>query len=153
VSRTPQQDIGDELEQDALTMANKVYPDASLTKGSGSLNQDGDIAGVPDMHVECKNSAKPGKGRSIAKADWIKIKNQARRRGLTPCHLGYDDDGEIVALIPWEDLLGFAKMCDLSDMVGVDSYQSRGTIFVVCPNCGAHVVEGEMGAHETHCNG
>ena len=107
MSRTPQQKIGDRLEQAALEAALDYHSDARLTKGSGSLNQDGDISGIGDLHVECKNSEAYGKGRSISKKDWAKIKKQARKRCQIPVHLGYDDDGEIVALIPWDDLVTY----------------------------------------------
>jgi hypothetical protein len=105
--RTSQQDTGDELEQEALRLAQEFFEDACLTKGSGCVNQDGDVANVPSLHVECKNSIKPGKGRSISKADWTSIKAKARKRVQVPIHLGFDDDREVVALIPWSDLLGF----------------------------------------------
>jgi len=103
--RTSQQDTGDELEQEALRIAKEFFDGACLTKGSGSVNQDGDVAGVPGLHVECKNSVKPGKGRSISKKDWNAIKAKARRRLLIPAHVGFDDDREIVVLVPFKDLL------------------------------------------------
>lgn len=106
MSRTKQQGIGDELEQAALKVAQEFFDGACLTRGSGCVDQDGDVAGVPGVHVECKNSNKPGKGRSISKADWQGIKAKARKRLLVPAHVGFDDDGEIVVLIPFKDLLG-----------------------------------------------
>lgn len=105
--RSPQQKTGDRLESDALAQARERFPDADLTRGSGNVNHDGDVVGVPELHVECKNSEVLGKGRSISKKDWLKTKEQAQRRCLTPAHLGYDDGGEIVALVPWRDLLAF----------------------------------------------
>jgi hypothetical protein len=107
VARTPQQKIGDRLEQKALTVCRDFFPDAKLAPGSGSLNGDGDILGIPHLFLECKNTATLGKGRSIGKQDWLKIKSQALRWHKVPVHLGLDDNDKVVALIPLQDLLGF----------------------------------------------
>lgn len=112
--RTKQQQIGDELEQVALQIAKAEFPEAALTKGSGCVDKDGDVAGVGPLFLECKNSRTPGKGRSISKGHWISIKSKARRLILTPVHLGFDDDGEVVALIPFKDLVAFVKGADTS---------------------------------------
>jgi hypothetical protein len=105
--RSPQQKIGDRLEQAVLKETKEWYPDADLTRGSGSTHGDGDIRGVPDLHIECKNSDKPGKGRSISKKDWLKIKSQADRRHNCPAHVGFDDDEELVVLVRYRDLLAY----------------------------------------------
>lgn len=107
--RTSQQDTGDELEQEVLRIVQEHFPDASLTKGSGSVNQDGDVQGLLGVHVECKNSTKPGKGRSISKKDWSSIKTKARRRLLIPAHVGFDDDREAVVLMPFKDFVALIK--------------------------------------------
>lgn len=109
MSRTKQQKIGDKLEQAALAAAREFFPGARLTKGSGSVNQDGDISGIYELYVECKNTDRPGKGRSISKSDWTYIKACARRWLMIPVHLGFDDDGEIVALIPFKDLIALYR--------------------------------------------
>lgn len=108
--RTPQQKIGDRLEQKALYDARQFFTKAALTTASGSTFSDGDIKGLPGIFVECKNSDKPGKGRSISKADWKKIKAQAAKLCHIPCHLGFDDDGMVVALLPWEDLVALMAL-------------------------------------------
>ena len=107
--KTKQQKIGDRLEQQALTAARKFFPSADLTRASGQCYQDGDIRGLPGLHIECKNSDKPGKGRSVSKQNWLKIKAQAHKRQFVPVHLGFDDEGQVVALIPWEDLVAICK--------------------------------------------
>jgi hypothetical protein len=103
--RTPQQKIGDRLEQAALAEAKKWFADAKLTVASGSTYNDGDLAGVSNTFIDCKGSDTPGKGLSVSKADWKKIKQQAARLTRIPIHLGLDHDGEIVAFIPWGELL------------------------------------------------
>lgn len=108
--RTQQQKIGDRLEQQALADARQFFTNAELTKASGQCYQDGDIRGLPGLHVECKNSDQPGKGRSISKKDWAKIKAQAYKRHFVPVHLGLDDDGKVVALLPWEDLVAISAL-------------------------------------------
>lgn len=103
--RTPQQKTGDAVEQAALKEAQEWFEEAHLTKASGSTYGDGDIAGVLDLFIDTKGSEKHGRGRSVPKADWTKIKAQARALNGVPVHVGFDDDGELVALIPFRDLL------------------------------------------------
>jgi hypothetical protein len=113
MGRTEQQKTGDELEQDALQLTQEYFPEAKLSKGSGSLHKDGDIVGAAQLFLECKNSAKRGKGRSISKKDWEAIKDKAARFGHDPVHIGYDDDGEMVSLCRFRDLLAFAHAAQL----------------------------------------
>jgi len=93
------------VEAAALEAASSLFPEAHLTRGSGSTHNDGDIEGVGELFVECKGSEKPGRGRSIGKKDWEKAKSQAYARALIPTHVGFDDDGDLVALVPWSDLV------------------------------------------------
>lgn len=115
--RTQQQKTGDRLEVACLQLVHQYtcWEDARLTKGSGNVHLDGDISGVDDMHLECKNSEAPGKGRSITKKDWAAIKSRAYKRCLTPVHLGFDDDGEVVALVPFRDLLSLIRLARKDD--------------------------------------
>lgn len=106
--RTPQQKTGDAVEQAALKICQEYFPAAHLTKGSGNLHGDGDIEGIP-VFVDCKGSEKPGRGRSVPKKDWEKIKQQARKWKKIPVHVGLDDDGELVALVPLNDLMCMVK--------------------------------------------
>jgi len=108
--RTRQQRTGDKVEQAAIKAAQAYFSEAGTTKGSGNVAHDGDIKGLPYLHVDCKGSEEPGKGRSVSKAEWRQIKAQARKRSMTPVHVGIDDDGELVALCPWDDLVVYVKM-------------------------------------------
>lgn len=108
MSRTPQQKTGDEVEQAALKVCQEYFHAAQLTKGSGNLHGDGDIEAIPVL-VDCKGSDKPGRGRSVPKRDWEKIKAQARKWQKVPVHVGFDDDGELVALIPFDDLMAMVR--------------------------------------------
>lgn len=120
--RTDQQRIGDGVEQAALDLAKPHFPKACLTKGSGAVYKDGDLAGVGALCVECKGSGKAGKGLRIDRRDWDKVKHQARGRLLIPVHVGVDHDGELVALIPFADLIMIeaADEASVSNMEVVD---------------------------------
>lgn len=113
--RTRQQRTGDKVEQAAIKAAQEHFREAGTTRGSGSVAHDGDIKGLPYVHVDCKGSEQPGKGRSVSKAEWTYIKAQARRNSRTPVHVGFDDDGELVALCPWPDLVAYVKMARMHE--------------------------------------
>jgi hypothetical protein len=109
--RTPQQNTGDEVEAAALQLVQEFFPEASLTKGSGNLHGDGDVEGAGQLFIDCKGSEKPGRGRSVPKKDWEKIKAQALKWNKIPVHVGFDDDGELVALISLKHLVASEFLC------------------------------------------
>lgn len=96
---------GDIVEAAAVDLARRWF-DAATTRGSGSVQNDGDIAGIPNLFVECKGSGVKPRGRSVSKAEWKKAKHQADEKYQMPSVVGVDDDGELVAFIRFRDLLG-----------------------------------------------
>lgn len=80
----------------------ELYPDSKRTKGSGSVNADGDVQAGP-FEVECKDNPSQ-KSVSITEATWVHTASAARRNGKIPLVVNRNATGDFVSL-RWQDFI------------------------------------------------
>lgn len=79
-----------------------TFPGAMRTKGSGSVNRDGDLL-APRFLIECK--CKAVGGISVSKAEILKATQQAIRKGKKPLIVFENETGRRFACVDYDELV------------------------------------------------
>lgn len=94
------------------------WPKGYVTDGSGSVHGEADVRSksfgpAGDFIIECKFRDKPN--FILTKKVFDKLEIQCLPRGKKPVWAFENSDGEIVAIIRWDDLVSLINMLEKND--------------------------------------
>jgi len=79
-----------------LRIFRKYFPDASRTLNSGACHGDGDVCGVPGMHIDVKDGQR-SQALGVTKKDLYHTISQATKHGKEWIIVSRTKDGKLIA--------------------------------------------------------